>query len=97
MKIYLMLKLLMVFSFVLSISVWATPGLQAADQLVEGAMILAPREEVGGLVQRTVEDTLKACLARIPDLATAGQRMLAEQSCEEEEAMRKSVGPAAKF
>jgi hypothetical protein len=36
------------------------------------------------------EDTLKACLRRIPEKATVGQRMLAEQTCEGEEAIRKA-------
>lgn len=37
----------------------------------------------------SVEDSLKACLARIPKGATAGQRMLAEQSCKRDENERK--------
>ena len=97
MKIYLMPKLLILPSFVLSISLWATPGPRAADQLVEGAMILAPREEFGDVVPKTVGDTLKACLAKIPALSTGGQRLLAEQSCQEEEAMRRSDARASKF
>ena len=32
-----------------------------------------------------VEDTLKACMARIPKDATIGQRMTAEQSCGRDE------------
>lgn len=43
------------------------------------------------------EDTLKACMARIPELAGAGQRMLAEQSCAGKEAARKAVRSAPKF
>jgi hypothetical protein len=38
-----------------------------------------------------LEDTLEACLARIPKDATAGQRMMAEQSCRRAEAERHSV------
>lgn len=36
-----------------------------------------------------VEDTLKACMARIPKNASIGQRMLAEQSCGRDESDRK--------
>ena len=36
-----------------------------------------------------VEDTLKACMARIPKDASIGQRMIAEQSCGRDERDRK--------
>jgi len=36
-----------------------------------------------------VEDSLHACLARIPKDATAGQRMVAEQGCQKAEAERR--------
>jgi len=36
-----------------------------------------------------LEDSLQACLARIPKDATAGQRMVAEQSCRRDESDRK--------
>ena len=39
----------------------------------------------------SLEDSLKACLARIPKDATAGQKMLAEQSCRRAEADRAPV------
>jgi hypothetical protein len=44
-----------------------------------------------------VEDTLKACMARIPVLASAGQRMLAEQSCASADEVRKILRSAPKF
>lgn len=34
------------------------------------------------------EDSLKSCLSRIPKDATAGQRMVAEQSCQRDEGER---------
>ncbi|MDH4083696.1 MAG: hypothetical protein OEV99_10075 [Nitrospira sp.] len=43
------------------------------------------------------EDTLKTCMARIPRVASAGQRMLAEQSCKGEEDTRKAIQSAPKF
>ncbi|MBM4124763.1 MAG: hypothetical protein FJ246_07420 [Nitrospira sp.] len=36
-----------------------------------------------------VEDSLKACLARIPGNASSGQRMVAEQSCQRDQGDRK--------
>jgi len=36
-----------------------------------------------------VEDTLKACMARIPKDASIGQRMIAEQSCGRDDRDRK--------
>ncbi len=47
-------------------------------------MRLAPPAVASG----AVEDTLKACLARIPKDASAGQRMMAEESCQRDEATR---------
>jgi hypothetical protein len=38
-----------------------------------------------------VEDTLKACMARIPKDASIGQRMIAEQSCGRDESDRKPL------
>jgi hypothetical protein len=39
----------------------------------------------------SVEDTLQACMARIPKDASIGQRMIAEQSCGRDESDRKPV------
>ncbi|OYT19928.1 MAG: hypothetical protein CCU26_09140 [Nitrospira sp. UW-LDO-01] len=35
-------------------------------------------------------DTLKVCIARIPDAANAGQRLSAEQNCADEDQRRKT-------
>ncbi len=43
----------------------------------------------GAAASGSVEDTLQACLARIPSDASAGQRMLAERSCERDQTNRK--------
>ena len=42
-------------------------------------------------------DPLQACLGRIPEDATLGQRMLAEQSCTREDDRRSQSGSAARF
>lgn len=97
MRIHRTMKRLVLLWFVLAISAWATPPSQAADQLVEGVMILAPVGESGGMAYDAAEDTLKACLARISVMATAGQRMLAQQNCEGEETFRKLIPFAPDF
>lgn len=49
------------------------------------------------MAPEAAEDTLNACMARIPELATVGQHMLAEQSCASEEGTRKAIRSAPKF
>ena len=97
MRSQLFIKLVVLLSLLISISLLATPATHAADQLVEGAMVLAPIGAHNVVASGAVEDTLKACLARIPEDSSAGQRLLAEQSCTGEEGTRKSVQVAPKF
>jgi hypothetical protein len=87
-----------------ALSKCAIPSAQAADSRVEGTMIVRPIEELAvpkgeGAVMapRAAEDTLTACMARIPELASVGQHMLAEQSCAGEEETRKAIRSAPKF
>ena len=82
----------------------AIPSAQAADLHAEGAMIIPPIEEltvpkgdVAGKAPRAAEDTFKACMARIPELASVGQHLLAERSCAREEATRKTMRSALSF
>ena len=69
----------------------------AADQPSEGTTALASSMELRVMAAGAVEDTLKACLARIPKDASDGQRMLAEQGCQQDEATRKLVQTAPAF
>ncbi|MFZ3014524.1 MAG: hypothetical protein WA045_12560 [Nitrospira sp.] len=80
-----------------ALSIRSTQPVQAADLLVERAVGVAPLAERGVTASGAVEDTLKACMARIPVLASAGQRMLAEQSCAGEDEVRKTLRSAPKF
>ena len=80
-----------------ALSKGSTQPVQAADLLVERTMGFAPIAELGVMASGAVEDTLKACMARIPAFASAGQRMLAEQSCAGEEEVRKTLRSAPKF
>jgi hypothetical protein len=60
------------------------------DGQVTGAMILTPTYKLDDDASGAAEDTLKACLARISDIVSEGQRMLAEQTCRSQEVVRKT-------
>ena len=60
----------------------------AAPAKIEGALVIAPKTGMEQIAAESVEDTLKACLARIPSDASAGQLMLAEQNCQHVEVQR---------
>lgn len=49
----------------------------------------ASTRNIDRIASGAVEDTLDACLARIPKDATSGQRMLAEESCRRDQAARR--------
>ena len=63
---------------------------QEQDKQPKGALIVPPTDRFGDVAPGAAEDTFKACLASIPEQATVGQRMLAEQTCEREEAIRRT-------
>lgn len=72
--------------------------LHAADaELMQGAIVLDPASQLDVMASGAVEDTLKACLGRIPVDASIGQRLLAEQSCAGEERVRNLLPDAMKF
>jgi hypothetical protein len=68
-----------------------------SDSLVKGATIIAPTEKRNAVASGSVEDTLNACLGRIPLDASAGQRLLAEQSCAGQQETRHLLPSAPKF
>lgn len=73
-----------------AVSVASVPA-EAADLLpaqvaAEAGVSTEPEVAAGA-----VEDTMQACMARIPQDATIGQRMIAEQSCWRDENDRKSL------
>ena len=81
----------MVMVVALALMAWL-PALPApADQLSGETISSASMGERGVVAAGSVEDTLKACLARIPKDASAGQRMMAEQSCDRDEDTRKPI------
>jgi hypothetical protein len=80
-----------------ALSIWSTQLVQAADRLVEKPMGFAPMAELAVMASGAAEDTFNACRARIPELASVGQRMLAEQSCASDEESRKAIRSAPQF
>ena len=49
----------------------------------------APTKNSDPIAAGSVEDSLNACQARIPKDSSAGQRMLAEESCRRDQAARR--------
>jgi hypothetical protein len=87
-----------------ALSLSSIPPAQAEDSHVKGTMIISPSEargisrgEFSVIASGAAEDTLTACQARIPELASVGQRMLAEQSCAGAEQTRKAIRSAPTF
>ena len=49
----------------------------------------ATTKGINRVASGAVEDSLAACMGRIPDDASAGQKMLAEESCRRDQAVRR--------
>jgi hypothetical protein len=81
-------------SVLLLASTWSPFSSFAAEGKVKGAAIPA---RVPQIASGSVEDSLKACLARIPEKASVGQRMLAERTCQGEDGSRKTMNNAPHF
>ncbi len=95
MNTHLFVKRSIVLSSVLLLASALSPfSAHAEDGHVKGAIITVPVPQVASGV---VEDTLKACLSRIPEKASVGQRMLAERTCQGEEGTRKAIQDAPQF
>jgi hypothetical protein len=82
--------MLLASSLPCSIHAQDQPPKQSEDQQSKGELIIPPKDRLGDVSPGAAEDTLKACLARIPERATVGQRMMAEQTCQREEQIRKT-------
>ena len=92
---HLLVKRAILLSSVLLLASTLSPfSIHAEDGRVKGAMIPAP---VPKIASGAVEDSLKACLARIPEKASVGQRMLAERTCQSEDGTRKTMNDAPRF
>lgn len=60
-----------------------------------GTVAPAAAAKVGGGASEAVADSLTACLARIPKDSGAGVRMVAEQSCRDNDAARQGIAGTA--
>jgi hypothetical protein len=88
MRTYLIIKRIVVVVSLILISSIPAFAEQAVDQTSGRSVIQA----VGA-----VEDTLKACLTRIPKDGSAGQRLLAEQNCQGDQRNREMILVAPQF
>lgn len=87
MKLYAM-RMLSALSILCAVSLVPLPAPAEESppekKFVETDIITESRMAAGA-----VEDSLQACMARIPKDASIGQRMIAEQSCGRDESERK--------
>jgi hypothetical protein len=86
-----------VVSLVILMASWAVPFVNAAEPPVKEATPRAPATDLNKVAANSIDDTLKACLARIPEVATPGQRLLAEQNCRGEESTRQETQVTPRF
>ena len=87
---------LLLFALLLALPA-VTAAAATSDEHMKGAMILTPATQQDVMASEAVEDTLKACMVRIPLDATRGQRLLAEQNCAGQQQTRQLVPEATKF
>ena len=64
---------------------------EAAGKAPKASAPPTQSEGRGTVASGAVEDTQLACMDRIPKEATAGQRMIAEDSCKRDQATRQSI------
>lgn len=64
------------------------PSIHAASASSNAPVPAAVTTPGNAIAAGAIEDSLQACLARIPKDATIGQRMIAEQSCRRDEGDR---------
>jgi hypothetical protein len=67
------------------------PGAEAADASVAAPTRPASVSAGNDVAAGAVEDSLRACLARIPQDASRGQRLIAEQTCLRDDGDRQPV------
>ena len=97
MRIYPCIRRVVILTSLVLICGLPALATQAVDQPSGGSPPVVLTGEPAMIAAGAVEDTQKACLARIPTDGSAGQRMLATQSCEQYEGTRKVSQDAPKF
>jgi hypothetical protein len=91
------LRRVFLVSLLTGIASWSMPCVNAAGPAVRETTPPAPAMDLNTAAANSVNDTLKACLARIPVIATPGQRLLAEQNCRGEERRRQETQVTPRF
>ena len=77
------------FVATLTMTPWMLVGPSpAATQSMEEEKSLMFQRSLDQIATDSTEDNLKACLARIPSDASAGQNMLAVDTCKKEDMLR---------
>ena len=84
-------------SLLMLIASWSIAVVHAAESPMKETTHRAPPADINTMSANSVDDTLKACLARIPEVATTGQRLLAEQNCRGEERARQETQATPRF
>lgn len=69
----------------------AAPSAEAAGKAPKASAPPTQSEGRSIVASGAVEDSQEACLARIPKVATSGQRMIAEDSCKRDQSSRQSI------
>lgn len=67
----------------------AEQSCQENEELRQGVVGMATEKSGGRVASGTQGDSLDACMARIPSDATEGQRMLAEDTCQRDQSLRR--------
>lgn len=67
----------------------ASDGMMGSSSPSGGGATSTSTKNIDRVAAGSVEDNLNACMARIPKDASAGQRMLAEESCRRDQAARR--------
>ena len=71
-------RMFLVVSAVFCSLILSVAATAAAPEKLEGALVIAPMSGLNQIAVESVKDTLKACLARIPSDASAGQLHVSE-------------------
>lgn len=93
MKRHLIARTLLIASLALMFGI-ATPSTDAAGKSPKASAPPTKSDGRSTVAAGAVEDSQEGCLARIPKKATAGQRMLAEQSCKRDQESRQPTQDA---
>jgi hypothetical protein len=78
-----------IFPVIVLAAACSTPAEKPAPPAPAAAPSVTKASGLGTVAAGSPEDTLQACLARIPADATPGQRLLAEQTCRRDQAERR--------